>query len=152
VELDPQLVASGRERAAHDGVDQVEFIVGDAAVTDAYVGAVPAQIVLVCGVFGNITDADIHRTVAALPQLCAARASVIWTRGTFAPDLTPTIRGWFAEAGFSELTFIAVPETTMAVGVHRLESSPRSIRAGRRLFTFLPRDQRPSTLATQGRR
>jgi hypothetical protein len=43
--------------------------------------------------------------VTYLPSRCAPSATVIWTRGTFEPDLTATIRVWFMEAGFTELDF-----------------------------------------------
>jgi hypothetical protein len=36
--------------------------------------------VLVCGVYGNIPEADVHRTIETLPQFCARNATVIWTR------------------------------------------------------------------------
>ena len=98
----------------------------------AYAGAVPADIVLACGIFGNITDDDIHNTVAHLPSLCAPNATVIWTRGTFAPDLTPTIRVWFMEAGFTELDFVAIPDTTVGVGANR---SPRRLTRSNPTFT-----------------
>ncbi len=39
----------------------VEVIAADASMTDAYVGAVPADLVLLCGVIGNIsTPPDPH--------------------------------------------------------------------------------------------
>ncbi|MGP8072679.1 MAG: class I SAM-dependent methyltransferase family protein [Thermoplasmata archaeon] len=145
VELDPELVRAGRERAAHDGLPGVEFVLGDAATTNAYAGAVPADIVLVCGVFGNISDSDVRDTINHLPELCAANATVIWTRGRFEPDLTPRVRAWFRDAGFDELAFVAIPDTTVSVGSHRLAGAPRPIRADERLFTFLPREARPST-------
>jgi hypothetical protein len=143
VELDPELAARG---AAHGASlsSTIDVVNTDASVTSAYTGAVPADIVLVCGVFGNISDDDIHRTVAALSSLCAAGATVIWTRGTFAPDLTPTIRSWFDDAGFTELSFVAVPDTTIGVGAGLLTSPPRPFDPNVRLFTFLPREQRPS--------
>lgn len=43
---------------------RVVVVCGDASVTSAYVGAVPADLVLLCGIFGNISDADIRATVA----------------------------------------------------------------------------------------
>ena len=132
------------ERARGRCQPSVEVVTGDASRTTSYAGAVPADIVLVCGIFGNITDDDIHNTVAQLPSLCAPDATVIWTRGTFAPDLTPTIRGWFTEAGFSELDFVAIPGTTVGVGATRLTSPPRAFEPDVRLFTFLPRAERPS--------
>ena len=71
VELDPANAEVATASAARfPGVD---VVCGDAALTDLYVGAVPAELVLVCGVFGNVVDADIERTIAALPQFCRAR-------------------------------------------------------------------------------
>lgn len=62
-------------------------MVGDAALTRHYTGMVPADIVLARGVFGNITAADIERTVAHCTQLCAAGGSLVWTRHRTPPDL-----------------------------------------------------------------
>ncbi len=143
VELDPELAERARAQAAAVS-PRIEVVTGDAALTSSYAGAVPADLVLVCGVFGNITDDDIHNTVAHLPSFCAPNATVIWTRGTFAPDLTQTIRVWLMEAGFSELDFVTVPKTTVGVGVNRLTSPPLEFETGLRLFTFLPREERAS--------
>lgn len=147
VDLTPELVESGRETASRAGLDRVEFVVGDASLTSAYEGAVPADLLLACGIFGNVTDDDVHGTIRHLPELCARGAVVIWTRGRFAPDLTPTIRNWFADAGFTELSFVSIPGSTMSVGAHRLATGGRPFRPGVRLFTFLPYAERPSTLA-----
>jgi Putative methyltransferase len=144
VELDPALADTGRRRAAGAGLAGVEMVEGDASTSSAYAGIVPADLLLVCGVFGNITDEDVRRTVEHLPELCAPGATVVWTRGRFEPDLTPTIRRWFAEVGFEERSFVAIPDTTMSVGSHRLTADPRPYRAGVRLFTFLPLEERPS--------
>jgi hypothetical protein len=143
VELDPELAAHGRERAARVSA-QVEVVNADASITSAYANAVPADIVMVCGVFGNVTDQDIEHTVRQLPALCAPGATVIWTRGTFEPDLTPTIRAWFEASGFAEVAFVAIPNTTVGVGAARLVAPPRAFDPGLRLFTFLPAEQRPS--------
>lgn len=35
----------------------IEVVHGDAGTTDAYTGAVPTDVVLLCGVLGNLTDA-----------------------------------------------------------------------------------------------
>ncbi|HLY77107.1 MAG TPA: class I SAM-dependent methyltransferase [Thermoplasmata archaeon] len=147
VELTPELVEAGRERASREGLRGVEFTQGDASFTSAYADAVPADIVLVCGVFGNITDQDVRGTIDRLPELCARDATVIWTRGRFEPDLTPTIREWFAAAGFTEVSFVAIPGTTLSVGTHRLTGAPKPFRSEGRLFTFLPREERPSARA-----
>ena len=71
VELDP---ATSRWRALarrRSPAPSVEVVEGDAGATDAYAGAVPAHLALVCGVWGNVPDADVARTIAALPALLA---------------------------------------------------------------------------------
>ncbi|MGC2360177.1 MAG: class I SAM-dependent methyltransferase [Thermoplasmata archaeon] len=147
IELAPELVRAGRERAARKGLVGADFRQGDASTSRAYVGAVPADVVMMCGIFGNVTDDDIRNTIRHLPELCARNATVIWTRGRFAPDLTPTIRGWFAETGFEELSFVTIPHSTKAVGAHRLVAAPKPFRRNVRLFTFLPAEKRPSNLS-----
>jgi len=137
VELDSRNVAAARAAVAAAGFDQVEVVEADAAVTDAYAGAVPADIILACGVFGNITDGDVRRTVEHLPCLSAPGATVIWTRG-WAPDrdVVSAIRGWFAESGFEEVAFEAAPDNTYRVGAHGLVAPPRAFEPGVRLFSF----------------
>ncbi len=80
VELDEHNVLLARRAAQDAGLDGVQIVGGDASLTDAYVGAVPADLVLVCGVFGNISAQDIQHTITTLPQLCAADATVIWDK------------------------------------------------------------------------
>ncbi len=150
VELTADLVRAGRERAAREGLVGVEFLQGDASTSGAYAGIVPADIVLLCGIFGNISDADVRRTILHLPELSAPNATAIWTRGRFEPDLTPTIRAWFVEAGFEELSFVTIVGSTKSVGANRLAAVPRSFHPHRRLFAFLPREDRPSTRAEPG--
>jgi hypothetical protein len=108
----------------------------DAGITDACAGAVPAEVVVACGIFGNISDSDIRATVAALPSLCAPGALVVWTRHRRPPDLTPAIRSWFAEAGFREEAFDISQDGFMSVGAHRLTGEPPALVLGQRLFTF----------------
>lgn len=143
VELDPELAQRAREHAAEVS-PAIEVVTGDASRTRSFAGAVPADIVLACGIFGNVSDDDIQNTVTQIPSLCAPDATVIWTRGTFAPDLTPTIRAWFRESGFSELDFVAIPNTTVGVGANRLTTEPRAFDPGVQLFRFLPARERPS--------
>ena len=85
VELDERNVALARQAAQAAGLRRVEVLQADAGITDACLGAVPAQVVVACGIFGNITGSDIHATVAALPSLCAPGALVLWTRHRVRP-------------------------------------------------------------------
>ena len=151
VELEPALAERARTEAARLGLSRVEVAGGDAGVSDAYEGIAPVHLALVCGVFGNVTNEDVHTTIARLPELCAAGAHAIWTRGTFEPDLTPQIRRWFQDALFRDLAFARVPETTVAAGHAVLEGAPLPFQRGVRLFTFLPDAERPSQRALRGR-
>ena len=116
VELDRRNIEAARTSATRTSLRQVEIIEGDAAISDVYAPAVPADLVLACGVFGNVTDVDLERTVRSLSMLCRPGASIIWTRHRLDTDLTPQIRRWFSESGFEELSFDA-PENPGKSGI-----------------------------------
>jgi hypothetical protein len=137
VELDGENVAAARRGLQRAGLAAVAAVAGDAGRLDAYTSAVPADLVLVCGVFGNISVPDVRRTVLALPMLLAAGGTVVWTRHRREPDLTPTIRKWFSELGFVEIGFTSPGPNRFAVGTHRLVGEARAFEAGDApLFTF----------------
>ena len=140
VEADPVLAQrAGEAIAAADLHGQLSVLVGDAGTTDTYAIAVPADVLLLCGIFGNITDDDVDYTVRNASRLCEEDAVVIWTRHTEPPDLTVSIRQWFAESGFLELGFTAPPAWGFGVGCHRLIAEPEAFAAGLRLFRFVDR-------------
>jgi hypothetical protein len=143
VELDERLVTTARQRAQEAALPGIHVYQGDAGSTTAYDGAVPAAIVLACGVFGNVTDRDIERTVDALPSFCSPNATLIWTRHRKPPDQTPAIRAWFAEAGFTEVAFDAPDDVKFAVGTNRYTGAPVAYLPGVRGFTFVD-DAEPS--------
>lgn len=135
VELDATLAQRARAAAGTAGLEVAVREV-DAGRATAYEGGVPADLVLVCGVFGNIADVDVEGTIRALPSLCADGARVIWTRHRRPPDLTPAIRRWFAEVGFAELAFEPVPDSPATVGAHRLLAPALPFAPEVRLFDF----------------
>jgi hypothetical protein len=138
VELDPALVAFARARADTSGAgDVVRSVQGDASLSKWYEGEVPADLVLVCGVFGNIGTDDIEATVDALRSFCRSGSHVIWTRHRRPPDATPAIRAFFATAGFTELAFEAPEGTVMTVGLHRYDGETAPFDPARRLFDFV---------------
>jgi DinB family protein len=136
VEVDETLAGRAAESLRQAGLAGVEVSRGDAGDTTSADGAVPADLVLLCGIFGNISDEDIRRTVVTAPSLCAPGAAVIWTRHRRAPDLTPAIRDWFAAEGFGHEAFIPVPDSSGAVGVERYAGGTRPFEPGVRMFTF----------------
>ncbi|MDX6315800.1 MAG: hypothetical protein QOF84_2011 [Streptomyces sp.] len=144
VELDARNAAVARRAAEAAGLREVEVVVGDAAWTGHYEGMVPADLVLLCGVFGNISDEDVERTVAHCPQLCATGATLVWTRHRKAPDLVPRICDWLEERGF-ERQWLSEPDAGFGVGVHRFTGEPEPLSPGTRMFGFVGYD----TLARQ---
>jgi hypothetical protein len=102
VELDPRNTEVAARLVAEAGLSQVEIVTGDASLTSQYVGIAPADLVLACGLFGNMTDAHVAATIGYCAQLCAEHGTVIWTRARWAPDLVPQICAWFEERGFEQ--------------------------------------------------
>jgi hypothetical protein len=135
VELDERNVLLARLAAKAARLDSVEVVAADAARTDAYIGAVPADLVLVCGVFGNISTEDVFATIENLRQLCAPAATVVWTRHRHPPDLVPHVVSAFERAGFEQLACEDAPP--FAVGASRLHVAPLPLRGGVRLFEFI---------------
>ena len=137
VELHPKIAEQARSRAAGAGLVGVEVRSVDAGVSDHLVGAVPAEIVLMVGIFGNISDADLERTIRAAPQLCAAGASLLWSRGRDRTDRNDLVRTWFRAAGFVELHYDhRETGSRPALGAMRLEGAAAALETGQRFFTF----------------
>jgi hypothetical protein len=109
VEKAPVLAETARRRAAESDLDRVAVITGDAGDPEQFAHAYPVDLLLLCGIFGNISKGDIQRTVAVTPMLLRDGGTVIWTRGGRAPDLRPSIRRWFEEAGLREIAFDSEP-------------------------------------------
>jgi hypothetical protein len=108
-------------------------------------GRRPAHVVLACGVFGNLTDDSIERTIASVPQLCAPGASVVWTRYQRNEQAVPDVLGWFERHGF-ELLSTSVPDgTNPCVGLHRLIADPHPLEPGGRRA-----DRRPLASPSRG--
>jgi hypothetical protein len=141
LEVDEDLAARAEELAREHGLAGVDVVRADAGITESYAGAVPADLVLLCGVFGNLTDADAQWTIESARHLCAPGAHVVWTRGRFADrdDVEPTdrLREWFAEAGFEQVSLDAPADTVYRVGAHRLVAPAEPLVLGRQLFTFV---------------
>ena len=144
VELDP-----GNARLAADGVARARLAnvtvrQADAGIAASYADALPADVLLLCGIFGNVSEDDVRRTIAAARVMCAPGGTVIWTRHRRPPDLTPRLRDWFAAAGFAELAFDSPGEAPLvSVGVNRLRDS-----AGGRPLAAWPPQERLFTFGT----
>lgn len=142
VELDPAIAAVARDKIGQAGLaTSVDVRTADAGLVSSYADALPADVLLLCGIFGNVSETDIHRTIRAAAAMCRPGGTVIWTRHRQAPDFTVQIRAWFAEAGFAELGFGGpTSEPLLGVGAGRLERAPADTQLpSGRLFTFRAR-------------
>jgi hypothetical protein len=132
VEQDQRLCAT----AAAAAPPTIAVVCGDAGTTTAHLGAVPADLLLLCGIFGNVPDDDIRTTVAAVPALLAAGGTVVWTRHRGEPDITPRLRAWFEQAGVTETAFITRRGDEWSVGAGVRHADPEPLAPAERLFTF----------------
>ena len=108
VELDEQLAATARRASSQLAGADVRR--GDAGDVATFADVLPVDLLLLCGIFGNISTDDIQATIGAVPSMLAIGGTVIWTRGWFAhEDLRPMIRRWFTEAGLTEVALTAIP-------------------------------------------
>lgn len=136
VELDPDLAAAAGRLATETGVDAA-VLVGDAGASQTWHDLVPVDLLMLCGIFGNIRDRDIRTTIDAARGMVTHGGSVIWTRGYLDEvDLRPQIRTWFTEAGFTETAFEAEP-IGYGVGVNRWPSDTLANAIPDRLFSFV---------------
>jgi Methyltransferase domain len=142
IEFDPELAGVAARSARAAGLAGVEVVIGDAGLTEHVRGVAPADLVLLCGVFGNLTDDDIKATVEHCDQLCRPGGSVIWTRHRKDPDRVPMICYWFAARGF-ELRWLTEPSVPQGVGVHRFTGRSRPLAQDARMFTFVGSDALP---------
>lgn len=137
VELDERSVDVARAAIESAKLAHVDVSEADAGTSEAYEGAVPADIILACGIFGNIPDDDVRRTIEFFPTLCNHDAIVIWTRAEEPDrDFALTIRSWFAEFGFEEIAFASPEGRSFRVGSHRLVKDPLPFAPETHLFRF----------------
>lgn len=121
VEKDRVLAGRARDTAASLALAGVEVVEGDAGERSTFSAYLPVDLLLLCGIFGNISRADVEATVAASPAMLRPGGFVVWTRGgpsgdrgggaAGEPDLRPWIRSLFTRAGFGEVAFDGEPES-----------------------------------------
>lgn len=139
VELNPQLFERGRAAIESAGLSkQLEFINGDATDSSNYTGAVPAEIVIVCGIFGNLSDeAELKRLIGNLPFLSKKGSFIIWTRGhSNGVPHSETVRKVFRDADFEEVNFRLTLTGDMGVGIHRYHGEGLPLPKDQHLFVF----------------
>jgi hypothetical protein len=139
VELDPELAAAARRAAAALGV-AVDVRTDDAGLVAAWADAVPVDVLMLCGVFGNISDDDVRRTLAAAPLMLQRGGTVIWTQGNQGAggeDRSEWVRTLLSGPGWEERSVTKPDDASFRVGVHTWDGIASGVLANR-LFAFVP--------------
>ena len=143
VELDEELARTAAAAAASAGI-AADVRTGDAGAAVTWSDVLPVDVLMLCGVFGNVSDADVEHTIAAARSMLRPAGAVIWTRGNRVPD-DPTshtddpaerVRRVFLAAGFDEVAFVKPADASYRVGVARLPE-PSGDPVPQRLFSFV---------------
>ncbi len=141
LETHPNVAERARQAATEAQLPRVQVRSVNAGLTASYTELVPADLVLLVGIFGNISDHDLDRTIAMSPRLCSPGATLIWSRGRdrdTGGDKNEQVRRCFAEAGFTELGYAALNAGSLpAVGSMRYDGPARALVPGQLMFTFL---------------
>jgi hypothetical protein len=139
VELHPDLAASARASGDLAGLGpQIDVRAADASTPATWADVVPVNVALLVGIFGNISDDDLWRTIDAAPALCAPGATLIWSRGLDISTRNDRIRARFTAVGFTEVAYDALPDRGRpALGAFRYEGPPTSLPDDAPLFTFI---------------
>jgi hypothetical protein len=140
IELDPILAERARDAASVVRGARVAVHQNDAGEPTTYLDLARADLLLVCGVFGNISSSDVRTVIDLLPRLLNDSGIVIWTRGHHGgePDPSLAIRQLMQDTGFAELAFTAPNDAQFRVGISQVRrADSRPIDTRRRLFTFL---------------
>jgi hypothetical protein len=133
IDLDPANIAAACELVAELRLDwNVELARADASTAEAFAGAVPADLLLLRGVFARLPLEAARTTVDRLPELCAAGATVIWAHDR-AAEAAWELRGWLERTGFAQED-VATADCDSSVTVYRFGGTPIPLSRGARLF------------------
>ena len=138
VEKHLTLAHRARAAAAEAGLSSVSVRCTDAGNPDSFSDVLPVDVLMLCGLFGNIEHSAVKDVVDAIPSLVSPGGYVIWTRGHSEPDRRPEIRRWLTSSHLQELAYEGAPEP-YGVGLYqqRSTSTPRpSHQIPSPLFTF----------------
>ncbi len=138
VELDPDLAEAGRRQAAALGLE-VDVRTDDAGLVAAWMDVVPVDVLMLCGVLGNVSDDDARRILTGAALMLQRGGTMIWTRGNHGSgdeDPSEWLRGLLLEAGWEERSFVRPDDASYRVGVHTWQGISSGFLADR-LFAFV---------------
>jgi hypothetical protein len=137
IELDPLNAAFLDGALGSTRLTGVEVVRADAGETSAYAGAVPADLVLLCGVFANVDPGDAARTAQILPCLCRPGGLVVWSTYGAAGTGPVRVNAVLGENGFVPVAVREPADRGWTVGAHRFTGRSRPLPDSTRFFRFV---------------
>lgn len=138
VEQDGQSVADGFEHAARAGLqNSIHFVHGDATVYETYADIAPANVVLLCGVWGHVPISERPDLVRALAAVCRPTGSVVWTRGVSKGiRRLHEIQAQFAKPAWEQVRVSVVGNGHWAIATQRFNGPPAELPRRGQIFHF----------------
>ena len=137
VELDERLAEESRRTAKEMSLRNVTIMNGDASLLSTYENVPRADLILLCGVFGNISSDDIQNTIEALSQISKQGTKVIWTRHLRQPEVVPVIQNLFVANGFSEVSVRTTDDQSYVIAMYEFQGPLEPLDSNTKLFTFI---------------
>ena len=134
IELDPLNASFLTAALGSTDLVDVEVVIADAGTIDSYIGSVPADLVLLCGVFSNIDLDDAQRTVDAATALCRPGGIVVWSSYGAQLAHADEVVALFEDRAFERMALRRSAE--FVVASHRYVGPQRSLPAHARFFGF----------------
>lgn len=153
IEIDPRNVAAARRTAQELDLAAITVVEADAGLTDGYVGAVPASILLFAGMLDHLTPRDVTALIRHLPHLCGRDAIVVWVQSRSSRRHSiASIQERFEASNFREVASEIEHPPWLHIGVEKFGGEPRPLEPGVRLFTFRNIDGGPRGVLRRIRR
>jgi hypothetical protein len=137
VELDEENAAFARASAKQAGLSNLEVLTGDASLAASYDGLPPADVVVISGVFGHLSNVDRVNLISFVRQIVRNGANVVYTFFRWDEDQVQKLRGYFHEQLFEETSFETLGgKFKFIIGRARYSASPLPFAPGAKIFQF----------------
>jgi len=136
IELDPLNASFLHGALGSTALTRVEVRVADAGDAASYAGRLPADLLLLCGVFANIDLSAARRTIGRLDELVAPGGAVVWTTYGASIDEADDVLAAFEGARFWPSSLEWGADGSWLVAVHRFGGVPRPWSGEGTLFSF----------------
>jgi hypothetical protein len=138
VEVNRKSVASGVRHADSAGLQNtVNFLNEDATLFATYRHIAPADIVLVCGVWGHVPAHQRLSMARGLACLCKPGGSIIWTRGVSqGHDRLREIQLAFGDPPWQQVRIDITSDRAWAVATYRYLGAPTDLPSSGQMFHF----------------